>query len=85
MTISHVELNKPLTGTDQEKAVELYNLRRENLALRESLGLGDDRPTLDQVDTLVNSITNKHRHTNGFLLTPDDLADIIHFLRKRQN
>jgi hypothetical protein len=84
MTISHVDLNKPLSGDLTQQAVELYNLRRDNAALQTALNLNDDLPSLAKVDELVNLITNRHRNTNGFLLTADELAKVIHYVRNRQ-
>lgn len=79
MTISHVELNAPLTGTDREQAVQLYHLRRQLAAFQHAADLREVNPT--DVEVLVNLATNKHRNSDGFLLTVSDLVEIIKLAR----
>lgn len=79
MTISHVELNAPLTGTKDEQAVELYHLRRQLAAFQHATALRDVNP--NDVEVLVNLATNKHRNSDGFILTVDDLVTVVRLAR----
>ncbi len=79
--ISHVNLNKPLQGTPDEQATELYNLRRELEATQRALKLSMNPVDEDTAEELVNLITNKHRITECFQLTKTDIAAIMNHVR----
>lgn len=75
------QLNAPLTGTAEEQAVELYNLRRELAAAKLALQLQDGVIGFDEVEALVPLVTNKHPHTDGYLLTTNDLVLLLGHVR----
>jgi hypothetical protein len=72
-----------LSIVDQNTSLEVANYHATRMVegLNMVIGMTQWPVEADTAETLVNVITNKHRVSDHFCLTPDDVANIINHVR----